>query len=338
MISDAIKAIVAGEDLSPSEVEAAMDAILGGEATSAQIAAFVVGLRMKGESADEIAAAARSLRRQCVAIRPEVDGPLLDTCGTGGDGLQTFNISTAAAIVAAACGVAVAKHGNRAVSSKAGSADVLEALGVRIDLAPDAVQRCIEEVGVGFLFAPSHHAAMRHAAPVRRELGIRTLFNLLGPLANPASATHQLVGVFDGARVEQLAEALRELGLTAAWVVHGHDGLDEVSPTGPTQVAQLSNGEVATFELSPADFGVLPVPGESLRGGDARENAEIIRNVLAGEKGPPREAVRINAAAALCVTGVSQGPKSAAERAAEAIDSGAAENVLDRWVRYTQGT
>ena len=315
-----------------------MDTILAGEASEAQIAAFVVGLRMKGESSDEIAAAARSLRKQCEAIHPTVHGPLLDTCGTGGDGLHTFNISTGAAIVAASCGVAVAKHGNRAVSSKAGSADVLEALGVRIDLEPDAVQRCIEEIGIGFLFAPSHHAAMRHAAPVRRELGIRTLFNLLGPLANPASATHQVVGVFDPARVVQLAEALRALGLTAAWVVHGDGGLDEVSPAGPTHVAQLSNGEVTTFDVTPGDFGLDSVPIESLCGGEADENAEIVRNILAGEKGPPRTAVVINAAAALCVAGVAADPEAAAQRASEAIDSGAAEGLLDRWIEYTRGT
>ncbi|MGB5681186.1 MAG: anthranilate phosphoribosyltransferase, partial [Polyangiales bacterium] len=243
---------MAGKDLSPRQVETAMDEILSGDATPAQIAAFVVGLRMKGESSDEIAAAARSLRRHGESIQPNVRGPLLDTCGTGGDGLHTFNISTASAIVAAACGVSVAKHGNRAVSSKAGSADVLEALGVRIDLPKEAVQRCIEDVGIGFLFAPRHHAAMRHAAPIRRELGIRTLFNLLGPLSNPASATHQVVGVFDPARVEQLASALGTLGLEAAWVVHGNGGLDEVSPSGPTRVAELRNGAVRTFELSPA--------------------------------------------------------------------------------------
>jgi anthranilate phosphoribosyltransferase len=239
VIADAIKELVSGRDLSAGDVEAAMDAILGGEASGSQIAAFVVALRMKGESADEIAAAARALRRHCETIQPEVDGPLLDTCGTGGDGLRgtggdglhTFNISTAAAVVAAGCGVAVAKHGNRAVSSQAGSADVLEALGVRIDLTPERARQCIEEVGIGFLFAPSHHAAMRHAAPVRRELGIRTLFNLLGPLSNPASATHQVVGVYDSERVEQLARALGSLGLTAAWVVHGQGGLDEVSPS-----------------------------------------------------------------------------------------------------------
>jgi anthranilate phosphoribosyltransferase len=336
VIGEAIKAVVAGRDLSPSDVEDAMDAILSGEATPAQIAAFVVALRMKGESSDEIAAAARSLRKHCESIHPNVDGPLLDTCGTGGDGLHTFNISTASAIVAAACGVAVAKHGNRAVSSKAGSADVLEALGVRIDIPAESVRRCIEEVGIGFLFAPSHHAAMRHAAPIRRELGIRTLFNLLGPLSNPASATHQVVGVFDPARAEQLATALGILGLDAAWVVHGDGGLDEVSPSGPTRVAELRNGEVRTFELSPADFGVDSVSLEALRGGDANENADIIGRVLRGEACAARAAVVVNAAAALCVTGIAADPETGAKRAAEALDSGAAEQVLARWVQYTQ--
>ena len=336
MISDAIKELVGGRDLSAGDVEAAMDAILGGEASGSQIAAFVVALRMKGESADEIAAAARALRRHCETIQPEVDGPLLDTCGTGGDGLHTFNISTAAAVVAAGCGVAVAKHGNRAVSSQAGSADVLEALGVRIDLTPERARRCIEEVGIGFLFAPSHHAAMRHAAPVRRELGIRTLFNLLGPLSNPASATHQVVGVYDSERVEQLARALGSLGLTAAWVVHGQGGLDEVSPSGPTTVAQLRDGKVSTFEVTPYDFGLSEVPIESLRGGDAARNAEIIRSVLGGEQGPARVAVLLNAAAALCVAGVVGDPREAAERAAEAVDSGAATETLDRWARFTR--
>ncbi|KPK16229.1 MAG: anthranilate phosphoribosyltransferase [Myxococcales bacterium SG8_38] len=336
MIADAIRQIVAGRDLSAADVEAAMDAILDGKASPAQIAAFVVGLRMKGESSVEIAAAARSLRRHCESIRPAVEGPLLDTCGTGGDGLHTFNISTAAAIVAAACGVAVAKHGNRAVSSKAGSADVLEALGVRIDLSPAKVQRCIEEVGIGFLFAPSHHAAMRHAAPVRRELGIRTLFNLLGPLANPASATHQVVGVYEAARLVQLAEALGSLGTTAAWVVHGEGGLDEVSPSGPTSVAALENGQVTTFTVKPTDFGLSAVSLDGLRGGDARANAKVIRDVLNGEEGPARAAVVLNAAAALCVTGIADDPKSGAEKAALAIDSGAARRKLEHWARLTQ--
>lgn len=337
MISAATKEIVAGHDLSPADVEAAMDSILDGEASPAQIAAFVVALRMKGETASEIAAAARALRKHCETIRPNVDGPLLDTCGTGGDGLHTFNISTAAAIVAAASGVAVAKHGNRAVSSKAGSADVLEALGVRIDLAPERVLACIEEVGIGFMFAPSHHAAMRHAAPVRRELGIRTIFNLLGPLANPASASHQLVGVYDPGRLAQVAEALGSLGLTAAWVVHGDGGLDEVSPSGPSWVAALSDGQVDTFEVSPRDFGLLEVPVEALGGGDAARNAEIIRAVLEGQHGPARVAVVLNAAAALHVCGFDGDRRAAAERAAEAIDSGAAKQTLETWVRFTRG-
>lgn len=336
MISEAIRQVIAGRDLSPSEVEAAMDTILDGEASNAQIAAFVVALRMKGESSDEIAAAARALRRHCQPIRPKVDGPLLDTCGTGGDGLHTFNISTAAAIVAAACGVAVAKHGNRAVSSKAGSADVLEALGVCIDLRPAQVERCIEEVGIGFLFAPRHHAAMRHVAPVRRELGIRTLFNLLGPLSNPAPVTHQVVGVYDRGRLVQLAEALRTLGGTAAWVVHGTGGLDEVSPSGPTSVAQLAHGEITTFEVSPTDFGLSSVPLEALGGGDAQQNAAIIRRVLSGEQGPARAAVVLNAAAALCVTGLAANPREAADRAAQAIDGGAARSTLERWARLSR--
>jgi anthranilate phosphoribosyltransferase len=336
VIANVIKEIVEGRDLSADEVEQAMEAILAGEASDAQIAAFAVGLRMKGESAEEIAAAARALRKQCERIHPNVEGPLLDTCGTGGDGLQTFNISTAAAVVAAACGIAVAKHGNRAVSSMAGSADVVEALGVRIDLTPERVQRCIEQVGIGFLFAPSHHRAMRHAAPVRQELGIRTLFNLLGPLSNPASATHQVVGVYDRARTIPLAEALGSLGLTAAWVVHGEGGLDEISPSGSTTVAQLADGEVTTLEMSPGDFGLPEVPIEALRGGDAQRNAEIIDGVLLGDQGPARVAVLINAAAALCVTGLTSDRRAAAERAAEAIDSGAAKATLERWARFTR--
>jgi anthranilate phosphoribosyltransferase len=336
VISEAIKEVIAGRDLSPSEVAAAMDAILAGQASNAQIAAFVVALRMKGESSEEIAAAAQALRRHCQPIRPKVDGPLLDTCGTGGDGLHTFNISTAAAIVAAACGVAVAKHGNRAVSSEAGSADVLEALGVCIDLRPEQVERCIEEVGIGFLFAPHHHAAMRHVAPVRRELGIRTLFNLLGPLSNPAPVTHQVVGVYDRGLIVQLAEALGALGVTAAWVVHGTGGLDEVSPSGPTSVAQLAHGEVTTFEVSPTDFGLSSVPLEALRGGDAQRNAAIIRRVLSGEQGPARAAVVLNAAAALLVTGLAANPRAAADRAAHAIDGGAARSTLERWAQLTR--
>jgi anthranilate phosphoribosyltransferase len=276
------------------------------------------------------------MRKHCEQIQPQVTGPLLDTCGTGGDGLHTFNISTAAAIVAAAGGVSVAKHGNRAVSSKAGSADVLEALGVRIDLSPAQAQQSVEEVGIGFLFAPSHHAAMKYAASVRRELGLRTIFNLLGPLSNPASATHQVMGVYDSAHIEQLAWALGALGLTAAWVVHGHGGLDEISPAGPTRVAELVEGEVRVTEISPSDFGLPEVPLEALRGGDAQRNATIIREVFSGEKSPARVAVLLNAAAALRVAGAAEDTRAAAEQAAEVIDSGAARETLERWAEFTR--
>lgn len=336
MIREAIRRVVAGEDLEPGLMEAAIDSILVGEATEAQIAAFVIALRMKGETSEEIAAAARVMRRRCVRISPQVSGPLIDTCGTGGDGLDTFNISTAAAIVVAASGLAVAKHGNRAASSKAGSADVLEALGVNIECSAEQVQRCIEQVGIGFMFAQSHHAAMRHAAPVRRQLGVRTIFNVLGPLSNPAGATHQVLGVYAGAPMERLAEALGALGVETAWVVRGHDGLDEMSPQGPTTVVQLQGGEVSSMELSPSDFGLETVPTSALRGGDAQDNAEIIRRVLAGEPGAPRTAVLINAAAALCVAGLVQSPKLGVERASAAIDSGAATELLQRWVEHSQ--
>lgn len=336
MIADAIRRVVAAGDLEAETMEGAVETILAGEASPAQIAAFAVGLRMKGETATEIAAAARVLRRRCEAVDAGVEGVVLDTCGTGGDGLSTFNISTVSAVVVAACGVTVAKHGNRAVSSKCGSADVLEALGVRIDLSTAAVVSCIREVGIGFLFAPSHHAALRHAAPVRRELGLRTIFNLLGPLANPGGANRQLVGVYDPARVRQMAEVLGLLGLDAAWVVHGEGGLDEVSPSGPTTVARLEGGEVVVGELQPSDFGLAPIVMTSIEGGDAEANASVARAVLAGRPGPHRTAVLINAASALCVAGVATDPADGARQAAEALDTGAAEEKLRRWTEWTQ--
>ena len=338
MIGEIIERVVNGIDLSPSTMESALDRILSGEVSEAQIAAFVIALRMKGETVEETAAAARAMRRRCVRIAPTVDGPLLDTAGTGGDGLHTFNISTAAAIVVAAAGVPVAKHGNRAASSKAGSADVLEALGVRIDSDPARVQRSIEELGIGFLFARSHHGALRHAAPVRRQLEGRTIFNVLGPLSNPAGATHQLIGVYRGAPIEHLARALGELGVQRAWIVHGENGLDEVSPEGPTRVASLKEGSVHLSEVTPADFGLTPVSVDALVGGDANENADIVRRILDGEKGAPRAAVLINAAAALCVAEVTTDPKEATERAAEAIDRGAAAQLLERWTRFTRSS
>lgn len=335
-LRETIVRVVEGNDLPAAAMEHAMEQVLAGAATPAQIAALAVALRMKGETSQEIAAAARVMRRRCVASPLDVSGPVLDTCGTGGSGHDTFNISTVASVVVAAAGVRVAKHGNRAASSRAGSADVLEALGVRIDLDAHEVARCVREVGIGFLFAPQHHAALRHAAPVRRELGLRTFFNLLGPLSSPASATHQVLGVYDPSRVRQMAEVLGLLGVTAAWVVHGHGGIDELSTSGPTQVAALCNGEVRELVLTPADFGLDEVPLTALMGGDAKDNAAIARAVLAGESGARRTAVLINAGASLCVTGLSSTPMDAAKRAGELIDSGAATAKLDEWIAFTQ--
>ncbi|NLY94355.1 MAG: anthranilate phosphoribosyltransferase [Myxococcales bacterium] len=334
-LAEAIKQAVEFRDLPPALMDEAMETIFRGDAHEAQIAALAVALRMKGESPEELAAAARVMKRHAKKV-PLGEGPILDTCGTGGDGLSTFNISTVSALVVAATGVRVAKHGNRAVSSTTGSADVLEALGVSLELDADEAKRCMEQAGIVFLFAPLFHGALRHAAPVRRALGIRTFFNLLGPLANPAPVSHQLVGVYDGARVRQFAEVLRALGLTAAWAVHGEGGFDEVSPLGVTKVARLRGGEIDEFEITPGDFGLEPVDLESLRGGDPARNAAIARAILAGESGPPRTAVLLNAAAALAV--VHDIPlRDAAARAAEAIDSGAASGLLERFIQASHG-
>ena len=327
-MAEAIASVVRGEALEGAVMEAAMEAILSGDATPAQIAALAVGLRMRGETAEELAAAARVMRRHAAPLALSSDR-LLDTCGTGGDGAGTFNISTVAAIVVAACGVRVAKHGNRAVSSSCGSADVLEALGLPLEQDPAA---SLDAHGIAFLFAPSFHGALKHAAPVRRELGLRTFFNLLGPLANPAGASHQLLGVYDAARVPQIAEVLGVLGVEGAWVVHGEGGLDEVSPSGPTRVAVLSGGRVEERVIEPRDFGLEPVPLEALSGGGPRENASIARAVLGGERGAPRAAVVINAAAALVASGASGDLREAAERAGAALDEGAAARLLARGI------
>jgi anthranilate phosphoribosyltransferase len=347
LIAEAIRVLVDGNDLAPPLVEGAVEDILSGRASPAQIAAFVVALRMKGETTIEITAAARVMRRHCDAVEvvPDERGVLLDTCGTGGDSLGTFNISTMAALVVAACGVRVAKHGNRAVSSRAGSADVLEALGVTIELPKGRVVRCIEEVGVGFLFAQRHHGALRHAATVRKELGVRTLFNLLGPLANPASVTHQVVGIYDPARLVQIAEVLAMLGTERAWVVHGDGGLDEISLSGPTRVAELhaetaglqGGSRVELRTVTPEDFGVARAPLSALVGGDASENAAIARAILSGEAGPRRDAVVINAAAAVWVAGRATDLLDAARMAGRAIDDGRAARMLERLVEHTRG-
>ncbi len=337
-LRQAIGRVVAGQVLDAPSMESAMERILSGAASPARIAAFAVALRMRGETAGELAAAARVLRRRAVALPLVAEGRrLLDTCGTGGDGADTFNISTTAAIVVAACGVEVAKHGNRAVSSRSGSADVIEALGIRLEHAPDDVAATLDALGIAFLFAPAFHGAMRHAAPVRRELGLRTFFNLLGPLANPAGASHQLLGVYDPERLVSIAEVLGALGVRGAWVVHGDGGLDEVSPCGVTRVAVLAaepGGAYSVDErtVEPSDFGLEPVPLDALGGGDAATNAGITRAVLAGEPGAPRTAVLINAAAALCAAGETDDLREATARAAAAVDGGAAAELLDRWI------
>ena len=334
MIKSLIGRVVEGKDLDATAMEQAVDAIFRGEVSPVQIAGLLIALRMKGETAEELAAAASAMRKHAVPVVTRAVEPILDTCGTGGDGSDSFNISTIAAIVVAACGVTVAKHGNRAATSKAGSADVLEALGIDLNLSPDRVGRCIDELGIGFMFARSHHPAMKHAAPVRAELGARTLFNWLGPLTNPAGATHQLLGVGDPSRLEIMAEVLGLLGSKGAWVVHGHGGLDEVSLSGPTRVAALRGREVHCFQIEPSDFGVEPADLGALRGGDAAHNAEIARAVLSGERGPRRDAVVANAGAALCAAGVASSPREGSARAAGAIDSGAASAKLAAWVAF----
>jgi anthranilate phosphoribosyltransferase len=334
-LREAIRLAVEGTNLTRAQSAAAIDAMLEGGVPVTQMAALLVALRMKGETPDEIAGAAQSLRSR--AVRVEVSQErLIDTCGTGGDGSHTFNISTASAFVAAAGGARVAKHGNRAVSSKCGSADVLGALGIEVELSPEGVAACIEECGIGFLFAPRHHVAMRHVAPVRKELGLRTMFNLLGPLANPAGARRQLLGVYAAHLVPVLARTLSELGCDRAFVVHGHGGLDEISTGGPTRIAEVRGGAVREFEFQPEDAGVPRAPLEGLRGGGAPENADLLRGVLRGEAGPRRAAVLLNAGAALAASGVCETISDGVRIAERAIDSGAALDRLERLVKSSQ--
>jgi anthranilate phosphoribosyltransferase len=311
-----------------------MEEIMEGRATPAQVAAFLVALRMKGERAEEVVGMAQVMRAK--ALRVEVPFPLLDTCGTGGDGTGSFNFSTAAAIVCAAAGARVAKHGNRAVSSLSGSADVLEACGVRIALGPQGVARCIREVGIGFCFAPIFHPAMKNVAAVRRELGIRTVFNLLGPLTNPAGAQFQVLGVADPAIGEMMAQALYRLGARRAWVVHGEDGLDEVSPCGGTRVWEVDGQGVRTFRLTPEEAGLTPVPPEAIKGGTPPENARRLRSLLEGGRDPLRPGVLLNAAAGLVVYGLAKDLREGVALAGGALASGRARAVLERWVEVSQ--
>lgn len=336
MIKNAIATAAAAREVPSDVMEGAIETVLRGEATPSQIGALLVALRMKGETASEVSAAARVMRRHCVAVPLAKPPVLLDTCGTGGDGSNTFNISTAAAIVIAGAGVSVAKHGNRAASSKTGSADVLELLGVHVELAPAAIARCIENIGIGFMFARLHHPAMRHVAAVRSEIGVRTLFNFLGPLCNPAGASHQLIGVPERRLCEMLARVLSELGTTRSWVVWGDGGLDELSLSGPTYVAQVDGSELRTREVTPEDFGVKRQSTTSLQVKDAAESAAVIRAVLAGELGPRRDTVVLNAAAGLYVAGHSGSLLEAASQASQSIDSGAASRKLESWASESQ--
>jgi anthranilate phosphoribosyltransferase len=335
-VRDAIAGVINGSELSEELVRSAFTEILQGRATQSQIGAFLIGLRLRGERPDVLAVAASVMREHCVPVKLSPKPVLLDTCGTGGDGSNTFNISTAAALVIAACDVPVAKHGNRAASSKTGSADVLEALGVRVELGAEQVARCIEEIGIGFMFARAHHPAMKHVGQVRAELGVRTIFNLLGPLSNPASASHQVIGVPSPELLRPFALALGALGSTRVWVVHGHTGMDELSLGGPTQVVELDNGELREFVVEPKDFGLRVQPNAKFTVDGVAQSAEVLRSVLRGEAGPARDVVVLNAAAGLVVAGRAASYPQAAQLAAEAIDSGGASEKLSQWASLTQ--
>ncbi len=331
----AIRRVTEGRDLSGEEMTSVMRAIMTGEATPAQIGGFLIGLRMKGESVDEIAAAARVMRE--LAQRVEVADPhLVDTCGTGGDAANTFNISTASALVAAAAGARVAKHGNRSVSSRSGSADLLEAAGVRLDLDPRQVARCIEQVGVGFMFAPLHHGAMKHAIGPRREMGVRTVFNLLGPLTNPAGAPNQVIGVFDAAWLEPLARVLRRLGSEHVLVVHAEDGMDEISIGAPTRVAELNNGDIETYTITPEQFGLARGDVAALAVDGAEQSLAMVQRVLDNQPGPWTDIVALNAGAAIYAAGVADSLQAGVARAREAIANGRAREKLAELVRVSQ--
>ncbi len=335
MIKDSIAKLADGTDLSEKEAEDTMLGIMDGQATSAQIAAFLMGLRVKGEKMEEIAGAVRAMRSKATRIRLGAS-KVVDTCGTGGDGAHTFNISTTAAFVVAGAGLTVAKHGNRSVSSKCGSADVLSALGVKLDLPTDRVADCIDQVGVGFLFAPLFHGAMKHCAAPRQELGIRTLLNILGPLTNPAGASLQVVGVYDERLTDLLARVLVHLGTQHCFVVHGMDGLDEVTLTTKTKVSEGKAGVVTSYVVDPKDFGLDPVAMKELKGGSAEDNAQITREILQGRKGPRRDIVCMNAAPALVAGGLAKTLRDGFHLAGQAIDSGKAIAKLDQLITFTR--
>jgi anthranilate phosphoribosyltransferase len=334
MIKDAIATLVTGRSLSMDQAESAMTEIMNGEVTPAQFGAFVTALRIRGETSDEIAGMAKVMRAK--AIQVHADGPVVDTCGTGGDNASTFNISTTAAFVVAGAGLKVAKHGNRAASSQCGSADVLEALGLKIELNAQQVERCLKEVGIGFMYAPSFHPAMKYAGPPRREIGIRTVFNILGPLTNPAHAQAQVLGVAEASLTEKMAVVLRTLGCRHALVVHGEDGLDEITITGKTQVREVEGDRIKMYSVDPEDFGFSRTSLEDIKGSTPSENAASVRRILAGAAGPQRDVVLMNAAAAIVAGDKARSLPEGAKLAAEAIDSGRALDKLEQLVKLSQ--
>jgi anthranilate phosphoribosyltransferase len=335
VILQALTQLLDRRDLSREDARESMNTIMRGDATQAQIAGFLIALRAKGETADEIAGCAEAMREHVLAVRPQRED-LVDTAGTGGDGMRTLNISTAAALVAAAAGAGVAKHGNRAVSSASGSADVLEALGFQLDLEPERVARSIDDLGFGFLFAPTHHPAMRHAAPVRRELATRTVFNVLGPLTNPAGARAQVVGVYSSELVRTIADVLLQLGARRAFVVHGAGGIDELSPVGPSRVCEVVDGRVRERTVDPEELGIERCGIDELAGGSPQENAAAIRKVFEGERGAKRDAVLMNAAGAIAASGHADDLREGIAFAREALDSGAAIARLDELVAFSK--
>ncbi len=329
--------ITVGQDLTPEEAGEAMETIMSGEASDAQIGAFLAALKCKGETVDEISAFVRVMRKHCLRINPKVAGTLVDVCGTGGDGKSTFNISTASMFVVAAAGIPVAKHGNRAITSRSGSADVLEVLGANINLTPEQITSCIQDIGIGFMFAPNHHPAMKHVMPARKQLGIRTVFNVLGPLTNPASAKAQLMGVYDPTLTEKLAYVFKSLGLERAFVVHGEPGIDEISNAGKTRISELKDGSVRTYTVEPEDFGLQRADLSKLLGLGAAENARTIRDILSGEdSGPRADIVALNASAGLVAGKKAENLKQGFVLAREIISSGGGFNKLTEYVNYTQ--
>ncbi|MDT8376929.1 MAG: anthranilate phosphoribosyltransferase [Mariprofundaceae bacterium] len=336
LIQQTIQQLQSDQFVSREQTEKVFNLIMQGEVTPAQVGALLMGFTIRGETAEVVAGAAQAMRSAATHVHPNSTG-LLDTCGTGGDAASTFNISTAVSMVVAACGQPVAKHGNRAMSSKSGAADVLEALGVKLELTPEQVAACIDEVGIGFLFAPNLHPAMRHAGPIRRELGIRTLFNILGPLTNPADAEYQLLGVYAEDRLELVADALLKLGTKRALVVHGRDGLDEITTTSITDAFLVEEDrDIEPFEIDPSAFGMPFATPKAIKGGDASYNAEVIKHIFAGQKGAARDIVLLNAGAALWVAQRANSIGDGIAMAAEAIDSGRAEQTLAALIRFTQ--